>query len=379
MGWFDDQLRTGITQPPVADVGNPPNQPDRTTNRRGTYTSADIAALYKQLTGQDAPDAIAHNWGDDIDQNYYNTIRATISGWPEAVAYRKQQQNPQPDQNAPTTPDDWTSKDYSDPANVKAYAASRGIQMTDDLANYWAGKYNDPSFAGDRQYFFQRLSTDPVFGGGGGSGYSDMLAPFTEQFTYDDFKAPTMDDLKSSPGFQSSLDRASNTLQRSAAAKGSLLSGSTLQSLSDQTADLTSQGYSNLFNQDAQTYTTNRANAYGQYQDRRANFYQNQDSPFAKLMALSSLQEQDTASQRQIGLGYASLANQAASGGAVQYNNLLTGGANAQAAGIIGQNNAYQGLYGNLSQYPAWLMALMRGSGRAGSGSSFNQPNTGNS
>ena len=137
----------------------------------------------------------------------------------------------------------------------------------------------------------------------------------------------------------------------------------------DQTADLTTQGYGNLFNQAAQTYSTNRGNAYDAYKERRANFYQNQDSPFAKLLALSSLQEQDLQGQRQINLGYAGLGSNNINSGAAQYNGLLTGGANAAASGIVGSQNAYSSLYGNLSQYP-WLLAAM-GRSRGGGGSNY--------
>lgn len=269
---------------------------------------------------------------------------------------------------------DWSTADYSNPATVKAYFASRGVTLSDQTANYWADKYaNDPDFQ-DRGYFFTRLGQDPAlantpgYTGPAAGGIGDLIAPWTGTFNYADFKAPTMDDLKNSPGFQSSLDMASNTLQRSAAAKGSLLSGSTLQSLSDQTADLTSQGYSNLYNQDAQTYQANRANAFSSYQDQESTFYNNQNNAYSRLMGLAALQEQDTQSQRQTNLGYAGIAGQTLSGGAGQYNSILAGGANAQASGIIGQSNAYQGLYGSASQIPSWLLALLRSSGSGGGG-----------
>lgn len=371
-GWVNDGAgptagQGAPTLPPVPGGAGQPPQP--VANSTGRYTSADIAALFKKFTGRDATPQEASQWGNNIDQQYYDKILQTISRTPEAQAYQKQQQTPTAPAAPTTAPaaTDWASQDFSSADQVKAYAKSRGVDMSDETANYWAQKYNSPEFAGDRQYFFQRLSTDPAFGGGGGGGYGDLLSPFTENFSYQDFKAPTQADLLASPGFQSSLDRASNTLQRSAAAKGSLLSGSTVQALGDQTADLTTQGYGNLFNQQAQVYQTNRGNAFDAYKERRANFYQNQDSPFAKLMALSSLQQQDLQGQRQINLGYAGLGANNINSGAAQYNGLLTGGANAAASGIVGSQNAYSSLYGNLSQYP-WLLAAMRGNRGGGGG-----------
>lgn len=335
---------------------------------RTTSTQARITSMYQELVGRPPTAEELRNYGTNIDDRYLNTIRTNLANSEEARNYAA---NPRaPAATTPTTPTavDWSTKDYSDVANVKAYAASRGKTMSDETAQYWADKYNSPDFAGDRAYYFTRLGQDPLFGdGGSGGGMDDLIAPWTGSFTYDDFKAPTQADLLASPGFQSSLDRASNILQRSAAAKGSLLSGSTAQALSDQTADLTTQGYGNLYNQNAQTYQANRANAFGSYQDKESTFYNNQNNAYAKLMGMAALNQQDTQSQRQTNLGYAQIGANAYSNGAAQYNGLMTGGANAAASGIVGAANPYASLYGSASQIPAWLLELMR---RSGSGSS---------
>lgn len=339
----------------------------------GRYTGVldQIAKKWREATGREPTQQEVNQWGTDIDANYLGKIFATIESLPESQAWAKKQADGSGTGGGGDTggggADDWSSKDYSNIDNVKAYFKSRGVDVSDASAQYWADKYNSKEFAGDRSYFFKRLGQAEEFGGGGG-GYNDLLAPFTENFSYEDFHAPTMDDLKNSPGFQASLDRASNILQRSAAAKGSLLSGSTAQALSDQTADLTTQGYGNLFNQTAATYSTNRGNAYDAYKERRANFYQNQDSPFAKLLAMSSLQQQDIQGQRQLALGYAGLGSNAIRGGAADYNGLLTGGANAGASGIIGSNNAYSSLYGGAGNYAMLLAMLSRNRGGSGGG-----------
>lgn len=354
-GWGND-----IDEAYLGKISNALQSSAEGQSYRTTSTQGRIKAVYQELLGRDPTADELKQYGTNIDDRYLNTIRSNIANSDEAKAYSA---NPKKAADASTTTgggDDWASKDYSNIDNVKAYFKSRGVDVSDQSAQYWADKYNSNEFAGDRSYFFQRLGQAEEFGGGGG-GYNDLLAPFTENFSYDDFKAPTMDDLKNSPGFQASLDRASNILQRSAAAKGSLLSGSTAQALSDQTADLTTQGYGNLFNQAAATYSTNRGNAYDAYKERRANFYQNQDSPFAKLLAMSSLQEQDTNAQRQLALGYAGLGAQVGTGGAAQYNGLLTGGANAAASGVVGSNNAYSSLYGGVGNYAALLAALSGG------------------
>lgn len=265
------------------------------------------------------------------------------------------------------TPDQWASQDYSNVDNVKAYFKSRGIDVSDESAKYWADKYNSPEFNGDRAYFFKRLSNADEFGGPGSGGTgsdSSLLDPYTKKFTYDDFKPPTGVDDTNDPGFTTRMKAVQDTLQRSAASKGSLLSGSTTKAVTDASSDYASSEYQNTFNRQLQTYGTNRGNAYDQYKEDRANFYQNQDGPFAKLMALSSLQEQDLAGQRQLALGYGQAGAQTYMGGAGQYNGLMTNGANAAASGVVGQNNAYQSLYGMAQQYP-WMFAAGRGSGQS--------------
>lgn len=347
-----------------------------------------ISGIYHDILGRDPTQAELDAWGSNVTDSDLTNIRQQIANSDEAVHH---QQNPHEHDPAPTTPngggDDISARLHSGNRDtiiqaLHDLATQRGTHPAESSYGTWANYIlNGNGESTDSEYFINRvMNNDPEFGGSGsaGSPVPDLLAPWTENFTYDDFKAPTMDDLKASPGFQASLDRASNTLQRSAAAKGSLLSGSTLQALSDQTADLSTQGYGNLFNQNAQTYQTNRGNAFDTYKDREASFYNNQNNAYAKLMGMAALNEQDVQSQRQTGLGYAQLGSNAITGGAAAYNGLLTGGANAAASGVVGQNNAYASLYGSMSQYPAWMLALMRGSS-GGGGYGFSQNNYGNS
>ena len=93
---------------------------------------------------------------------------------------------PPPATNVDAT--DWATQDYSNPATVEAYFRSRGVTPRPTSAAYWASKYNSPEFAGDRAYFFKRLSTAEEFGGGGGGGTpstgGDAVAPnspFTDE------------------------------------------------------------------------------------------------------------------------------------------------------------------------------------------------------
>lgn len=86
------------------------------------------------------------------------------------------------------------------------------------------------------------------------------LAPWTEQFT-----APTLQEATDTPGFQFRLGEGLKALQRSAAAKGTLLTGGTMKGLMDFGQDLASEEYGNVYNR-----------KQGEYEGRRTNFLTNE-------------------------------------------------------------------------------------------------------
>jgi len=115
-----------------------------------------------------------------------------------------------------------------------------------------------------------RLGNKP---GGGSSGYQDSkpslptsgpapkpLQPWTETFT-----APTMEQALNEPGFQFQLGEGLKTLQRSAASRGTLLTGGTQKGLIGYANDLANTNYQNVYNR-----------AYNEYDTRRTNFLTNE-------------------------------------------------------------------------------------------------------
>lgn len=86
------------------------------------------------------------------------------------------------------------------------------------------------------------------------------LQPWTEQFN-----APTAEQAINSPGFQFRLGEGLKALERSAAAKGTLLTGGTMKGLSDYSQNSASQEYGNVYNR-----------AYNEYDSRRSNFLTNE-------------------------------------------------------------------------------------------------------
>jgi len=129
-----------------------------------------------------------------------------------------------------------------------------------------------------------------------------------------------MSDFQSDPGYAFRLGEGQKALERSAAARGGLISGGALKAATRYGQDMGSQEYQNAF----QRYQTNRSN---------------QLQPLGNLMAMG----QSAASNQ------GSAAGDYGSAGA----NLITGAGNAAAGGITGAGNAqaagYMGMANTLA------------------------------
>jgi hypothetical protein len=124
-----------------------------------------------------------------------------------------------------------------------------------------------------------------------------------------------MDQFQADPGYGFRMSEGMKALERSAAAKGGLLSGATLKGIQRYGQDLGSQEYQNAFNR---------------YQTERA----------SRLQPLQSLAG--------VGQTAANTLGQAGQTMAGNVGNLMTSGAAASAAGQVGAANA---LTGGLSTY----------------------------
>lgn len=146
-----------------------------------------------------------------------------------------------------------------------------------------------------------------------------------------------MADFTADPGYAFRLSEGQKALDRQAAARGGLISGSALKAATRYGQDMGSQEFTNAFNR----YQTNRSN---------------QLNPLQSLMGAGQ-----TATNF---LGTTGAAN------AANVGNLMTGGAAASAAGQVGVANAVTGglnTYMNYSQNNALLNALKnRGSTYSG-------------
>jgi len=140
---------------------------------------------------------------------------------------------------------------------------------------------------------------------GQGGAFGDLMTPWSGTFT-----APSWEEaLKSDPGIQTRLKLGQQALERSAAAKGTILSGGTLKATERYAQDVASTGYGDVYNR-----------ALGEYRQGYNISEANQAKQYNRLAALSGT-GQTTANQ---------LA-QTGSTAAGNMGNIVIGGANAQA------------------------------------------------
>jgi hypothetical protein len=154
-----------------------------------------------------------------------------------------------------------------------SYRTAMGGQGVDATS---ANLYNDPNFRSYAQTGQVPQSQVAQQGGGmtlGSLGSGSALAPFTGQF-----QAPTADQALQTPGLQYALQRAQQAIERSAAAKGTLLTGGLMRDLSENQIGMALQGYGDTYNR-----------ARSEFDLSRSIFEGNQDRPFDKLYRLGEL------------------------------------------------------------------------------------------
>lgn len=159
--------------------------------------------------------------------------------------------------------------------------------------DWWTTNTYDGSGSGDNATFGTPPSMDMIAGAttqrpgaqvGGGTlanmgsasaqyGSGSAIAPWTGQF-----QAPTAEQAIGSPGMEYALGRAQQALERSAAAKGTLLTGGTLRDLSENQIGMALQGYGDVYNR-----------ARSEYDLSKSTFYEQQDRPFSKYTTLAEL------------------------------------------------------------------------------------------
>lgn len=185
-------------------------------------------------------------------------------------------------------------------------------------------------------------------------GFGSLMQPYGQTFS-----APTGLTEQNDPGYQARLQLGTDTLQHSAAARGSVLTGGTAKALDQYAQDYASNEYSNVYNRALNTFGTNY-NVYNQ----------NQTNQYNRLASLAGIGQQ---SAQQLGLAgqaasnnvSSNLLNTAANMGQ-QYNNAAA----ATASGYVGGANAYGGALGGIGGNISNLLMMQQLMG-GGSGGGY--------
>lgn len=170
---------------------------------------------------------------------------------------------------------------------------------------------------------------------GGAQAPSSASGAFGSLLTpYQDFQAPTGLTMENDPGYQERLQLGTDALQRSAAARGNVLTGGTAKALDTYAQDYASNEYGNVYNRALQSYGANQGN-----------YYTGQNNAYSRLLGL--VNNGQTAATNLSGLGQS---------GANSIANTIMGGANA----VNQQNNnaALATATGYQNQGAAWGGAL---------------------
>lgn len=317
------------------------------------YTGGPSGGAVERVPGQGEPYQTAGggDWFSQWNQPNAGILEPYGGQSPESIAkygYGGSSDNIQPGQNIDrgniTFRQPWSQTDVGGGAAGGGDWISQalsGAQSTDDPA-YWRRVIaEDPKVAaGDQSaidYWKMRIAQgdgaaatrsgqQSAYGSSGGNGGTmpgTLISPYGGQFSL-----PTEQEFMNMPGLQGALKAASRAVERSASAKGTLLSGGTMEDLQNAAIGTASQQYGNLANL-----------SLGVQQGNYGIFRNNQNDPFNKLFSLGELGLRGTAG-----------AAGAASGYAGDTANLQTSQGNANAAGTLAQGNNNANVVNSLGQ-----------------------------
>jgi hypothetical protein len=214
-------------------------------------------------------------------------------------------------------------------------------------------------------------------------------APFTDTFTNPNFVAPSGVDELNDPGVGARLQMGADALQHSAAAKGTLLSGQTLNDLQDYAQNFASTEYSYVYNRALQGYGLNSQNNFQQYTQKYQQYLNNanqamQTAGFNNAAAQQNWANVFNQSAQNFGFNQQNWQNlynatslglsaaEASAGLGANYGNnagnTITGIGNAGAAGTVGAANGYLGALGALTNYATGALQNHYGGGIYGNG-----------
>jgi hypothetical protein len=143
-------------------------------------------------------------------------------------------------------------------------------------------------------------------------------------------------DFQADPGYAFRLSEGMKALDRTAAARGGLLSGATLKGAQQYGQGLASQEYQNAFNR----YQANRAQQAQEYGNAFNRFQTERTNTLAPLQSLAGVGQSASQQAQQASQNYATGGtNTLGAFGAAQAGNII-GAGNARASGYVGGANA---------------------------------------
>lgn len=240
--------------------------------------------------------------------------------------------------------------DYQKSREALDYQKQKDQQSRQDFAPWLdAGKQG----IGELQYMMGLGSQNPSGVNTGLGGYGSLL----QSNPYSTFTAPTGLTEQNDPGFQARLKMGTDAMQKSAAARGSLLTGGTAKALDQYGQDYASNEYGNVYGRALNTFQTNH-NA----------FNENQTNQYNKLAALSGVGQQTASQLGQLGQqssnNVTSNLLSTANNMGQQYNNAAA----ANASGYVGSANAWSGALNNGTNSLMNLYMLQQMGGGSGLG-----------
>jgi hypothetical protein len=234
--WWDEnnaEYSANTPQDPTSE--NTPAPPGAGGYPFDAQFAAKVQEWYKTYLGRAASDAeINSHWGNPNGLAGTKGVFETISTSPEATAY-KASQKPSPTPNTPGAPGGGGSVNLANFGNM----GQSGV---------WDGRFDFPTY------------TPPVWTAGN--------APGTElpTFTAPEFDAPTSDEVTSDEGFKARLALGQSALERSAAAKGTLLTSGTMKGINQFAQDYGSAEYEKAFERALKDYQADYGGKWDEYQ-----------------------------------------------------------------------------------------------------------------
>jgi hypothetical protein len=239
-------------------------------------------------------------------------------------------------------------------------AASTQAQAAEDAANLQHQDAQQALAFQKQQYGDQQRNMAPWLQAGKTdlaslqSQLPQLTAGFNEQF-----QAPTGATEQNDPGYQFRLDQGMKMLDNSAAAKGGLLSGNTLQGEQNYAQNYASNEYGNVYNRAMQEYQ-NRFNIDSANKARK----------FNDLASLSGVGQTTAAQLGQQGQAAANNVSNTLLTSGQQIGGEINNAAAARASGYVGGANAWSGALsgGTNNLIDLYMLSKMGGFGGGGAG-----------